>query len=67
MVEVRVRNSLKVIGEFILIHKDGREERINGKRSFCRCGRSNSQPFCDNSHRLKLKYIEEIEDEGILY
>ncbi|RZD42399.1 MAG: hypothetical protein CXT73_03170 [Methanobacteriota archaeon] len=59
MIEVKVGNSLKVIGEFTLIHKDGTKEIINGKRSFCRCGRSGSQPFCDNSHRER----EKTEDE----
>jgi CDGSH-type Zn-finger protein len=59
MVKVKIGNSLKVTGEFILIHKDGTEEVINGKRAFCRCGRSGSQPFCDNTHRER----EKIEDE----
>ena len=59
MVKVKIGNSLKVFGEFILIHHDGTEEVINGKRSFCRCGRSGSQPFCDNSHRER----EKTEDE----
>jgi|TARA_B110000914_G_C15420628_1_gene426383 CDGSH-type Zn-finger protein len=62
MIEVKVGNSLKVIGEFTLIHKDGTKEIINGKRSFCRCGRSRSQPFCDNTHRERLEK-EKIEDE----
>tara|TARA_B100000809_G_C14861047_1_gene431911 strand:+ start:133 stop:324 length:192 start_codon:yes stop_codon:yes gene_type:complete len=61
MIEVKVSNSLKVIGEFKLIHKDGTEEIINGKKSFCRCGRSGNQPFCDNSHRTRLEVkIEEV-------
>jgi CDGSH-type Zn-finger protein len=59
MVKVKIGNSLKVFGEFVLIHNDGTEEVINGKRSFCRCGRSGSQPFCDNTHRER----EKIEDE----
>jgi CDGSH-type Zn-finger protein len=50
-VRVRVSKSLKVIGEYVLEHADGREEIISGKRSFCRCGLSNKMPFCDNSHR----------------
>ena len=45
MIEVKVSNSLKVIGEFKLIHKDGTEEIVNGKKSFCRCGRSGNQPY----------------------
>ena len=52
MIKVKISNSLKVFGEFTLIHKDGTEEVINGKRAFCRCGRSGNQPFCDNTHRI---------------
>ena len=66
MIEVKVSNSLKVIGEFTLIHKDVTEEVINGKRSFCRCGRSQNQPFCDNSHRIELEG-RKIEDEESLF
>ena len=51
MVKVKIGNSLKVFGEFILIHHDGTEEVINGKRSFCRCGLSSSMPYCDNTHK----------------
>ncbi len=60
--EVRVQKSLKIIGEFTLIHEDGKIEHINGKRSFCRCGRSGSQPFCDNTHRDRIER-KKIEDE----
>ena len=62
MVKVKIGNSLKVFGEFVLIHNDGTEEIIDGKRSFCRCGRSSSQPFCDNTHRERIER-EKIEDE----
>ena len=31
MVKVKIKNSLKFFGEFILIHEDGTEEIINGK------------------------------------
>lgn len=66
MVKVKISKSLKVFGEFILIHKDGTEEVINGKRAFCRCGRSQNQPFCDNSHRIELER-RKIEDEEALF
>ena len=65
MVKVKISKSLKVFGEFILIHKDGTEEVINGKRAFCRCGLSETQPFCDNTHRTKLKWIKKIEENKI--
>ena len=62
MVEVRISNSLKVIGDFKLIHQDGTEELISGKRSFCRCGLSSSMPFCDSPHKLKSKWVR-MDDE----
>ena len=62
MTEVQVKKSLKIIGEFTLIHEDGKVEHITGKRAFCRCGRSSRQPFCDNTHRERLER-EKIEDE----
>lgn len=59
--KVIVKNSLKVIGKFTLIHEDGREEEINGKRSFCRCGLSSAMPFCDNTHRSnELKWEKKV-------
>jgi CDGSH-type Zn-finger protein len=51
MVKVNIGNSLKIFGEFTLIHEDGTEEIINGKRSFCRCGLSSSMPYCDQTHK----------------
>ena len=49
--QVIIKNSLIVRGEFTLIHEDGTEEIISGKRSFCRCGLSGAMPFCDQTHR----------------
>ena len=60
--KVLIKNSLKVIGKFTLIHEDGKEEEIDGKRSFCRCGLSSAMPFCDNTHRSKLKFVKKIKD-----
>jgi CDGSH-type Zn-finger protein len=51
MVKVRIGNSLKVIGEFLLVHEDGTEEVITDKRSFCRCSLSASMPYCDQTHK----------------
>ena len=55
--KVVIKNSLKVIGKFTLVHEDGTEEEIDGRRSFCRCGLSDAMPYCDNTHR-KNKLIE---------
>ena len=63
MTEVRVGNSLKVIGEFTLIHKDGKVEHIKGKRAFYRCGLSSAMPFCDNTHRSRLEWVKQVKEE----
>jgi CDGSH-type Zn-finger protein len=65
MVKVKIGNSLKVFGEFTLVHKDGTEEVIDGKKSFCRCGLSEAQPFCDNTHRTKLEWVKKIKEDKI--
>ena len=59
--EVIVKNSLIVKGDFKLIHADGTEENISGKRSFCRCGLSAAMPFCDQTHSSKMKWIKVTE------
>ncbi len=40
-----------VEGEFRLITSDGKELKTGTFASFCRCGQSNSMPFCDGMHR----------------
>ena len=60
MVEVRIGNSLKVIGEFVIIHADGTEEVVNGKRAFCRCGLSSAMPFCDQTHKTKMHWVKRV-------
>ena len=61
--EVIVKNSLIVKGDFKLIHADGTEENISGKRSFCRCGLSAAMPFCDQTHRSKLEWVKKTDEE----
>ena len=38
-------------GEFKIIDHDGNELKPSLMTSFCRCGRSRNQPFCDGTHR----------------
>ena len=60
--QVVIKNSLKVIGKFTLIHSDGTEEIIEDKRSFCRCGLSSAMPFCDNTHRSKMEWVKKVKE-----
>ena len=60
--KIVIKNNLKVIGKFTLVHEDGTEEEIDGKRSFCRCGLSSAMPFCDNTHQSKLKWVKKVTD-----
>ncbi len=37
-------------GHFTIIKPDGSEHEIKSITSFCRCGLSKNQPFCDGAH-----------------
>lgn len=40
-----------VKGKFVFVGTDGKEETKEGSIALCRCGASNSKPFCDGTHR----------------
>ena len=42
---------LVVEGDFTLVADDGTTLRSGRRTELCRCGRSLSQPYCDNSHK----------------
>lgn len=46
-----------VDGKFKIIGADNRELRKTPMTSFCRCGHSKSQPYCDGTHR-KIGFSE---------
>ena len=54
-VEIKVRHNgpYKVTGPVRLIDADGNEFRVEADRpiALCRCGRSQTKPFCDASHK----------------
>jgi len=57
-VEIKVRENgpYKVTGEVRLVDASGNEidtapHSKNGTIVLCRCGRSNTKPFCDKSHK----------------
>ena len=54
-VEIKVRDNgpYKVTGPVRLIDAEGNEFELEGDRpiALCRCGQSQTKPFCDASHR----------------
>jgi CDGSH-type Zn-finger protein len=55
IVEIKVRDNgpYKVTGPVRLIDADGNafEVPAEGSIALCRCGKSETKPFCDKSHR----------------
>ncbi len=54
-ITVRMNGPYRVQGPFTMIDQDGNEFTLPEGQwvSLCRCGRSDSKPFCDSSHRKK--------------
>ena len=52
-VTVRANGPYKVIGPFTLVDAEGRELVLpeGSAIALCRCGRSQTKPFCDASHK----------------
>lgn len=64
-ITVRNNGSLKVEGAGIeLVDQEGRPFGLAGRTviSLCRCGRSQSKPFCDGSHNQGFESICEARD-----
>jgi uncharacterized Fe-S cluster protein YjdI len=40
-----------VEGSYLLVNSDGSKVNMKGISSLCRCGASNSMPFCDGTHK----------------
>lgn len=53
--KITVRNdgSIRVEGEFEILDQDGKLYGLAGrtKIGLCRCGHSETKPFCDGSHK----------------
>ncbi|MGA3294209.1 MAG: CDGSH iron-sulfur domain-containing protein [Candidatus Acidiferrales bacterium] len=50
---VRNDGSVKVDGDFEIVDQEGKPFGLGGRTNIalCRCGYSESKPFCDGSHR----------------
>ena len=61
-VEIRImRDGPYVVeGDFTMFDGDGNEMKKMAITSFCRCGQSNSMPFCDGTHR-KIRFSDQCD------
>ncbi|HXW62815.1 MAG TPA: CDGSH iron-sulfur domain-containing protein [Candidatus Acidoferrales bacterium] len=52
-ITVRSDGSIRVEGDFEIVDQDGRVFGLAGrtKIGLCRCGHSETKPFCDGSHK----------------
>ena len=52
-IEIRENGPLRITGPVTITDKDGNNYSIPEGQwvSFCRCGNSSSNPFCDSAHR----------------
>jgi len=52
-ITVRTDGSIRVEGDFEIVDQDGRAFGLGGrtKIGLCRCGHSETKPFCDGSHK----------------
>ena len=52
-ITVKSNGSLKVEGDFEIVDMEGNVYGVEGREiiSICRCGLSQTKPFCDGSHK----------------
>ncbi len=50
-ITIRPNGPLLVQGDVKVIDGEGNEVDRGGRVAFCRCGLSNTKPFCDASHK----------------
>lgn len=65
--KITVRNdgSLRVEGDFEIVDQDGKAFGLAGRTavSLCRCGHSETKPFCDGAHkRLNFQSLIQAHD-----
>ncbi len=57
MVSIMKNGPILVEGDFKVIGPEGNELKTMIMTSFCRCGHSRAQPYCDGTHR-KIGFVE---------
>ena len=57
-IQIMKDGPIVVTGKIKLTDNDGKEYKTYSITSFCRCGNSNNQPFCDGMHR-KIGWAED--------
>lgn len=53
LIEVIEGGPLKITGNFILKDMKRDKESLPGEILICRCGKSSTMPYCDDSHKTK--------------
>ena len=64
-ISVRNDGSIRVEGDFEVLDQDGKAFGLGGRTqvSLCRCGYSESKPFCDGAHkRFNFQSVIEARD-----
>lgn len=60
--KIRNNGSIKVEGDFEILDQDGKKFGLNGRPNvaLCRCGHSQTAPFCDGSHH-KMNFKSSVQ------
>lgn len=58
IIQIMKNGPILVEGDFKIIGEDGNDLKTTIMTSFCRCGHSQSQPYCDGTHR-KIGFKDE--------
>ncbi|MGD0011978.1 MAG: CDGSH iron-sulfur domain-containing protein [Terriglobia bacterium] len=65
-ITVNKNGSLRLEGEFTIYDAQGNAFDLGGRTSIglCRCGHSQSKPFCDGTHR-KVDFQSEVKAQAL--
>jgi CDGSH-type Zn-finger protein len=60
-ITVKTNGSIRVEGDFEIFDLEGAKFDLSGRTaiSLCRCGKSQSMPFCDSTHKT-LPFVSEV-------